>query len=79
MVAHAFNTLSEPVRKKLEKLGLFTDFDLVLHLPLRYEDETRLTPISEVTPGSTVQIEGVVAEQEVLIRPRRQLVLPDKR
>lgn len=74
MVAHAFNILSEPVRKKLEKLGLFTDFDLVLHLPLRYEDETRLTPISEVTPGSTVQIEGVVAEQEVLIRPRRQLV-----
>lgn len=74
MVAHAFNTLSEPVRKKLEKLGLFTDFDLVLHLPLRYEDETRLTPISEVTPGSTVQIEGVVTEQEVLIRPRRQLV-----
>lgn len=74
MVVHAFNTLNESVRKKLEKLGLFTDFDLVLHLPLRYEDETRLIPIGEVTPGSTVQIEGVVTEQEVLVRPRRQLV-----
>ncbi len=66
--------LDESLRKKLEKLGLFSDFDLVLHLPLRYEDETRLTPVSEAVPGNTVQIEGVVAEQEVLVRPRRQLV-----
>lgn len=74
MVVHAFATLNESLRKKLEKLGLFTDFDLVLHLPLRYEDETRLAPVSEVIPGNIVQIEGVVTEQEVLTRPRRQLV-----
>lgn len=74
MAAHVFDSLDESLRKKLEKLGLFSDFDLVLHLPLRYEDETRLTPISEVIPGNAVQIEGVVCEQEVLVRPRRQLV-----
>lgn len=60
MAAHVFDSLDESLRKKLEKLGLFSDFDLVLHLPLRYEDETRLTPISEVIPGNAVQIEGVV-------------------
>ena len=74
MAAHFFDSLDEALRKKLEKLGLFSDFDLVLHLPLRYEDETRLSPISQAVPGSTVQVEGVVAEQEVLVRPRRQLV-----
>jgi len=74
LAVHAFATLNESLRKKLEKLGLSTDFDLVLHLPLRYEDETRLTPVSEAIPGNTVQIEGIVTEQEVLVRPRRQLV-----
>jgi len=74
LAAHFFDSLDEALRKKLEKLGLFNDFDLVLHLPLRYEDETQLSPISEAVPGSTVQVEGVVSEQEVLVRPRRQLV-----
>ncbi len=58
----------------MQKLGVSSDFDLILHLPLRYEDETRLLPIGEAVPGSTVQVEGIVAEQEVLTRPRRQLV-----
>lgn len=72
---HAFlDTLSDSLQQKLHKLGLLSDFDLVLHLPLRYEDETRLSPISEGVPGQVAQIEGVVSEREVLTRPRRQLV-----
>ena len=74
MAVQSFESLDETLRNKLEKLGLLSDFDLILHLPLRYEDETQLLSISEVTPGNTAQVEGVVVEQEVLGRPRRQLI-----
>jgi ATP-dependent DNA helicase RecG len=59
---------------QLAKLGLRTDLDFVLHLPLRYEDETRLVPIAAAHDGAPVQIEGVVESSEVMFRPRRQLV-----
>ena len=57
------------------KLGYRDPAELILHLPLRYEDETRLTPIRGARPGQTVQVEGTVAHAEVQSRPRRQLVL----
>jgi ATP-dependent DNA helicase RecG len=60
---------------KLAKLGLKRDIDLVLHLPMRYEDETTLTPIGELLPGETAQTEGVVSDNEIAYRPRRQLVV----
>lgn len=69
-----FDSLDKTLRNKLEKLGLLSDFDLILHLPLRYEDETQLTAISELAPGSSAQVEGIVVGQEVLGRPRRQLI-----
>ena len=59
---------------KLAKLGIRRDFDLVLHLPLRYEDETRLTPIADAAPETPVQVQGRVVETEIVYRPRRQLV-----
>ena len=59
---------------RLAKLGIRRDFDLVLHLPLRYEDETRLTPIAAAAPDTPVQVEGMVIGTEVAYRPRRQLV-----
>jgi ATP-dependent DNA helicase RecG len=63
-------------KNKLEKLGLRTDMDLVLHLPLRYEDETRITPIREagLMGATAIQVEGLVASCEIQHRPRRQLV-----
>ncbi|NHV27358.1 ATP-dependent DNA helicase RecG [Burkholderia sp. D-99] len=60
---------------KLAKLGLTRSIDLVLHLPMRYEDETTLTPIGELLPGGIAQAEGVVFDNEVAFRPRRQLVV----
>jgi len=62
------------VAAKLAKLGILRDFDLVLHLPLRYEDETRLTPIAMALSGTPVQVEGTVRSSEIAYRPRRQLV-----
>jgi len=61
-------------KAKLEKLGIRREFDLVLHLPLRYEDETRLTAIAEAREGAPVQVEGTVIDSKIAYRPRRQLV-----
>jgi ATP-dependent DNA helicase RecG len=62
---------------KLAKLGLRSDMDLVLHLPMRYEDETRIVPIGEAgfMGGHAAQVEGVVTECDIQYRPRRQLVV----
>jgi ATP-dependent DNA helicase RecG len=57
------------------KLGLVRDIDLALHLPLRYEDETRLTPIARAREGEHVQVEGIVRQAQVELHPRRQLVV----
>ena len=62
------------LEKRLLKLGLASRLDFVLHLPLRYEDETRITPIAEARHGEPVLVEGEVLESSVVYRPRRQLV-----
>ncbi len=63
------------LKSKLAKLGIRTDFDLVLHLPLRYEDETVLTPIDAARHGAPALVEGEVISSDVAFRPRRQLVV----
>ncbi len=62
---------------KLARLGLRTDMDLALHLPIRYEDETQVLPIREAgfMGGNSAQVEGVVTECDIQYRPRRQLVV----
>ena len=47
----------------------------MLHLPLRYEDETVLTDPRSAPPGAPVQVEARVQRAEVVYRPRRQLVV----
>jgi ATP-dependent DNA helicase RecG len=62
-------------QKALDKLGLKRDIDLALHLPLRYEDETRIVKLRDAREGDTVQIEAQVTACEVVYRPRRQLMV----
>lgn len=62
-------------QKALLKLGLARDIDLALHLPLRYEDETRITRLRDAREGDTVQIEATVTASEISFRPRRQLLV----
>ena len=45
---------------KLAKINLHTVQDLLLHLPLRYEDRTHLYPIGELLPGVYATVEGEV-------------------
>ncbi len=66
--------LSKGTFDKLAKLNIASKFDLVLHLPLRYDDETHLYPIKDAPAGREVLIEATVVECDIKYRPRRQLV-----
>jgi ATP-dependent DNA helicase RecG len=66
--------VTDSLAAKLAKLDIAGDADLLLHLPLRYEDETRITPIAHLVPGVAAQIQGRVEDASVEYRPRRQLV-----
>jgi ATP-dependent DNA helicase RecG len=70
-------TAADKLADKLARLGLRSDIDKVLHLPLRYEDETQILSIEAAARvfGRPVQVEGVVTACEVAFRPRRQLVV----
>jgi len=78
------NTLNQPVSiltgigaqtaNRLQKLGLCTLQDLIFHLPLRYEDRTRVYPIGSLRPGMTVLITGKVEFVDVLPRGRKSLI-----
>jgi len=59
----------------LIRMGLARDIDLALHLPLRYEDETRIVKLRDSREGDIVQIEAVVTACEIVYRPRRQLLV----
>ena len=62
------------VAEKLARLGVHSVEDLPFHLPLRYEDRTRITPIGALKPGWTASVEGVVELTEVAFRGRRMLL-----
>ncbi len=69
-----FTALSPKFQSQLAKIGIGRTFDFVLHLPLRYEDETHLYPITDAPVGTHVLVEGEVQSCEVQYKPRKQLV-----
>jgi ATP-dependent DNA helicase RecG len=68
------------VSDRLARLGLSSDIARVLHLPMRYEDETQLFSIHDARRmhGTAVQVEGVVTDCDIQYRPRRQLIVKIK-
>jgi ATP-dependent DNA helicase RecG len=73
-VSHPLPAIPQATLGKFEKLGIRNRFDLVLHLPLRYEDETQLQRIAALAPGASAQVEGEIVHSEVTYRPRRTLL-----
>ncbi|WP_150305879.1 ATP-dependent DNA helicase RecG [Pseudomonas saliphila] len=63
------------VAEKLERLGLKSVQDILFHLPLRYQDRTRITPIGALHPGVDAVIEGVVAGADVVMGRRKSLLV----
>ncbi len=67
------------IAEKLSRIGIQNVQDLLFHLPMRYEDRTRITPISDVRPESFATIEGYVQHTEVQFgrRPILSVMLSD--
>ncbi len=60
--------------KRLQNLHITTVQDLLFHLPIRYQDRTRIYPIGETSSGDQVLIEGEVIAGQITYGKRRQLV-----
>ena len=67
-------TFSKPLIANLQKLGISNIQGLLLHLPLRYIDETRITAIRDLRQGDDVQCEGEIVHAEVTYKPRKALI-----
>ncbi len=59
---------------QLAKLGLHSLQDLILHLPLRYLDETRITAVRDLRLGDEAQVQGEIVHAEVSYKPRKALI-----
>ncbi|WP_421682896.1 ATP-dependent DNA helicase RecG [Stutzerimonas urumqiensis] len=71
----ALKGVGAALAEKLAKVGLETLQDVLFHLPLRYQDRTRIVPIGSLRPGQDAVIEGVVAGADVVMGRRRSLLV----
>lgn len=71
----SFRGVGNAVSGKLAGLGIRTAQDVLFHLPHRYEDRTRLTPIGALQPGVEGVVCGEIAIAEVVVRRRRSLLV----
>lgn len=71
----ALKGVGEAMAEKLAKVGLENLQDVLFHLPLRYQDRTRIVPIGALSPGQDAVIEGVVSGADVVMGKRRSLLV----
>ncbi len=74
MTVTALKGVGATLEARLKKLGIESVQDLLFHLPLRYEDRTRLYPLSQVRQGQKVTVEGVIEFVEISTARRRTLI-----
>src|SRR5919106_4811128 len=60
--------------KRLQRMGIVCIWDLLWHLPIRYEDRTRITPMGALRAGTTAVIQGVVELTQMRMGRRRSLL-----
>lgn len=65
---------SKPLVANLSKLGIQNIQGLLLHLPLRYIDETHITAVRDLRAGEASQVEGEIVHVEVTYKPRKALI-----
>lgn len=74
MPVGAVKGIGAHTRARLEKLGIVSLFDAVLHAPIRYEDRTRITPLEQLPPGGPVLTEGFIDAVD-LVQGRRRAAI----
>lgn len=70
----ALRGVGAQLRDKLARIGIATIQDVLFHLPLRYMDRTRLSPIGALQPNTEVVIEGEVKGTDIVYGRRRSLM-----
>ena len=70
----ALRGVGDAVAEKLVRLGILRVADLLFHLPLRYQDRTRIYPIASLKVGQEVLVEGEIDSTEVVQRGRTMLL-----
>ncbi len=61
--------------EQLARLGIESVQDVLFHLPLRYEDRTRVCPIADAWPATTVSVQGEVVSSDITFGKRRSWVV----
>ena len=62
------------IAKRLNKIGIFSCHDLLFHLPVRYEDRTRLHALGALEEGLSVLVGGSIIVTDIIVRRRSMLV-----
>ena len=65
----SLNGIGGQTAVRLEKLEIRRIRDLIFHLPIRYEDRTRIQAINTLYPGNTALVCARVVSTEILNRP----------
>ncbi|MET1076779.1 MAG: ATP-dependent DNA helicase RecG [Pseudomonas sp.] len=71
----ALKGVGAALAEKLARVGLETLQDVLFHLPLRYQDRTRIVPIGQLRPGQDAVVEGTVSGADVVMGRRRSLLV----
>ncbi len=74
MQLSSIKAFSKPLVANLAKLGIRNLQDLMLHLPLRYIDETRIIAVRDLRLGDSAQVQGEIVHAEVTYKPRKALI-----
>ena len=61
------------LEETLQRIGIFRYIDLLLHLPFRYQDRSKLTPLDQVRAGEAFYVQGRIANVQVIFGKRRSL------
>ncbi|SFT69572.1 ATP-dependent DNA helicase RecG [Pseudomonas marincola] len=71
----ALKGVGAAMQEKLTKVGLENLQDVLFHLPLRYQDRTRIVPIGSLRPGQDAVVEGTVTGADIAMGKRRSLLV----
>ncbi|MEQ8955995.1 MAG: OB-fold nucleic acid binding domain-containing protein, partial [Gammaproteobacteria bacterium] len=70
----SFHGVGPALAGKLSRLGISNAQDLLLHLPFRYEDRTRIDSIRKIGLGQQVQLQGTIVHVAIQFGRRRSLL-----
>ena len=71
----ALKGVGPKVAERLQRLQIFTVQDLLFHLPIRYQDRTRIRPVGALRSGEECVVIGTIEHSEVVFRKRRMLLV----